>query len=130
MDRRDRIGKDRRHVVAPLLVAPMRELDPAHQIAGLRKGRSPFPVNQHRVPADMVDMQMGAQHRVDRLAREPGRRQVGEKRPLEVVPGRDAAVLLVVAEAGIDDDAALGGLDDKRVDAHLQPAALVGEMRP
>ena len=55
--------------------------------------------------------------------------EVGEERPLQVVPGRDAAVLLVVAEAGIDDDAAVRGFDDQRVDAHLEPAALVGEMR-
>ena len=77
----------------------------------------------------MIDMQMRAQHRVDRLAREARSREIGEKRPLQIVPGRDAAALLVVAEAGIDDDAPLRRLDDQRVNAHLEPPALVGEMR-
>ena len=36
----------------------------------------------------------------------------------------------VVAEAGVDDDAPVRRLDDQSMDAHLQPAALVGEMRP
>ena len=77
----------------------------------------------------MIDMQMRAQHRVDRVARETGGGEIGKKRPLEIVPGRDAAALLVVAEAGIDDDAPLRRLDDQRMDAHLEPPALVGEMR-
>ena len=77
----------------------------------------------------MVDMEMRAQHRVDRFARKAGGREVGEERPLEIVPGRDAAVLLVVAEAGIDDDAAVRGFDDERVNAHFEAPALVGEMR-
>ena len=59
----------------------------------------------------MVDMQMRAQHRVDRLAREAGGGEIGEKRPLQIVPGRDAAALFVVAEAGVDDDAPRGRLD-------------------
>jgi hypothetical protein len=63
-------------------------------------------------------------------SREAGRREIGEERPLQVVPGRDAATLLVVAEAGIDDDAPARRFDDERVDAHFQAAALVGEVRP
>ena len=77
----------------------------------------------------MVDMQMRAQHGVDRLARIPGGGKIGEERPLQIVPGRDAPPLFVVAEAGIDDNAALRRFDDQRVNAHLEAAALVGEMR-
>ena len=56
----------------------------------------------------MIDVQMGAQHGVDRFAREAGVREIGQERAVAVVPMRDAAVLLVVAQAGIDDDAAVG----------------------
>jgi hypothetical protein len=129
MHRLYRVGEYRRHVVALVLLPPMRELDPPHQVARLRKGRHPFAFDQHRVPADMVDMQMRAQHRVDRLARIAGGGKVGEERALQIVPGWDTAALLVVAEAGIDDNAALRRLDDERMDAHLQPAAFIGKMR-
>ena len=124
-----RVGEDRRHVVALVLAPPMIELDPPHQVPRPRKSRQPFPVDQHRVPADMIDMEVRAQHRVDRLARIAGGGEVGEERALQIVPRRDATALLVVAEAGIDDDSALRRFDDQRMDAHLQPAALVGEMR-
>jgi hypothetical protein len=52
---------------------------------------------------------MGAEHGVDRLRREAGRRQVGQKRAVALVPVRDPAVLLVVAETGVDNDAAVAG---------------------
>ena len=77
----------------------------------------------------MIDVEMRAQHRVDRLARIAGGGEIGQERSLQVVPGRDAPVLLVVAEAGVDDDAPVRRLDHQRVDAHLEAAALVGEMR-
>ena len=41
----------------------------------------------------------------------------------------DAAIFLVVAEAGVDDNAMRRRLHQERVDAHAQPAVLVGEMR-
>ena len=49
---------------------------------------------------------------------------------MQVVPRRDPPVLLVVAEAGIDHDAPRRRLHHEAVDAHAQPAILVGEMRP
>src|SRR5439155_18413163 len=80
-------------------------------------------------PADMVDVEVGAQNGVDRIAREARRRKVGEEWPLQIVPGRDAAVRFVVAKTGVDNDTAAGRFDDERVDAHLQPTPLVGKMR-
>jgi hypothetical protein len=76
----------------------------------------------------MVDMEVGADHGIDRLARIAGGRQIGEKAGLKLVPGRDAAVLFVVAETGVDDDAPARRFDDERVDAHLEAAALIGEI--
>src|ERR1700722_7360649 len=42
----------------------MLELAPAEQIFGTRKGRYPASVVKPRVPADVVDMEMGAHHEV------------------------------------------------------------------
>ncbi len=109
--------------------------DPADQVAGIRKGRDPTAIDQHRVPADVIDVEMRADHRVDRLARMAGGGEIREKPRLELVPGRYPPVLLVVAETGIDDYAAAPrlatlGLDDKSMDAHLEPPALVGCSQP
>ena len=40
----------------------------AHQVAGIWKGGYPFVVNQHRVPTNMVYMQVCAQNRIDLVA--------------------------------------------------------------
>ena len=128
-DRSYAVGKDRQHVGALGLRAPVLELDAAEQVARSREGRDPLAFDQHGVPADVIDVQVRAQHRVDRLAGKAGRGQVLEEAPLPVVPGRDPPILLVVAEAGIDDDPPSRRLDDERVDAHLEPPFLVGEVR-
>src|SRR6516165_1295770 len=132
-DRRHRVRKNGGDVVPLVLARPMRVLDPAHQIARIGKGRNPAAVDQHRVPPDMIDMEMGADHRVDRLARIAGSGEISQKARLQFVPGRDAAVFLVVAKTGVDDETAAPrlaplGLHDKGVDAHLQPTALVGKV--
>jgi hypothetical protein len=75
-------------------------------------------------------MEMGAYDRIDRLAGVSGGGHVGEETCLHPVPGRDAAVLLVVAETGVDNDAPVWRLDDERTDTHPQPAAVIGEIRP
>ena len=116
-------------VLALGVVAPVGVLDPAHQVARVGEGRTPAPVDQHGVPADVVDVQVGAQHGVDRLARVAGGGKIGEERAVQVVPGRNAATLLVVAEAGVDHDAPRGGFDHQGVDAHAQAARFIGEMR-
>src|SRR5206468_3148923 len=73
-------------------------------------------------------MKMGADHRVDRLARIAGGGEIREKARLEPVPARYPPVFLVVAETGVDDHAAARRLDDERMDAHFEPAALIGEV--
>ena len=52
-------------VVAPVLIFGL-----AEHIAGVGEGRHPFAVDQFGVPADMVDMQMRAQHGVDAVGRQ------------------------------------------------------------
>ena len=77
----------------------------------------------------MVHVEVGAQHGVDRLARISRRREVIQKRPVQIVPRRDPPVLLVVAKARIHHDPPRRRLHHEAVDAHAQPAILVGEMR-
>ena len=73
-----------------VLARPMLELDAAHQVTRIGEGRDPASLYQHRVPADVIDMEMGADRRVDRLACIAGRRQISEKGRLQLVPGRYA----------------------------------------
>src|SRR5215471_8417515 len=92
----------------------MRVLDAAHQVTRIGEGWDPTAAGQHRVPPDVVDMHMRANDRVYGLASIAGRCQISEEIRLELVPGRDAPVLLVVAETGVDDDAPAGRFDDER----------------
>src|SRR6266481_7032941 len=101
-DRGHRISEDRSHVLTLVLLGPMRIFYSADQVARVRKGRDPPAVDQHRVPADVIDVEMRADHRVDRLARIAGGGEIREEARLELVPGRYPPVLLVVAETGID----------------------------
>ena len=65
---------------------PMLPFGLTYQIAGVIEGWHPFSVNPHSVPADMVHMQMGAEHEIDRLRLHAERLQI-------VQPGRVAVVL-------------------------------------
>ncbi len=111
------------------IVAPVLVFGSAEHVARIGKSRHPFPVHQAGVPADMVDMQMGAQHGVDAVGRKAGFAHGFEERTLPVVPGRQVAALLVVAEPGIDHDPAGRRLHHQRVDRHFEPALVGGEMR-
>ena len=86
------------------------------QVAGLREGGAPGPVDQARVPAHVIHVQVRADHRVDALGREAERVKIFQEGPLAPVPGGDGA-LLVVSHAGVHQDAAVAALDDERVDA-------------
>ena len=108
---------------------PVRELDAAEQVARVRKGRQPAAIDEARVPADVVDVQVRAQHRVDRLRREARGCHLVEKRTVQLIPHRDGA-RLVVADAGIDDDAPAFGLDHERVHRREESAVAVREVRP
>src|SRR5215472_14263838 len=127
-DRYYRVHEDRGHVRALELVRPMRVLGTAHQITRLWKGRDPTAVDQHCVPPDMIDVEMGADHRVDRLACIVGGCEIREKARLQLVPGRNSPVLLVVAQTGVNDDAAAWRFENERVNAHTEAATLVGEI--
>ena len=84
-------ANDRQHAVGDV-VAGARERGRARrppiipfalrdQVARVRKRRHPAAVFQPRVPADMIDMQVRAQHDVDVLGRDAGRAQGVEPGP-------------------------------------------------
>ncbi len=72
-------------------------------------------------------MEVGAKDGVDAGGREAGGGEIGEEPRLQMAPGRHRS-LLVVADAGIDDDPPRRRFDHQGVDAHLQAALFVGEM--
>ena len=93
----------RRAGVAP--GQPVGELLAPEQVAGVGKGRRPPAVRQLRVPADMVDVQVGAEDEVDRRRLDAGPPQpVDEARAGALVPVRDLRAVLVLADAGVDQD--------------------------
>src|SRR5262245_6055649 len=101
----------------------------AEEIARVRESGQPLAVDQPGVPAHVVDVQVRAQHGIDRLGRKTGRRQIVKEAALPIIPSRYTALLFVIAETGVDDDPPPRRFDDKGVDAHLEAANLVGEVR-
>ncbi len=118
--RLDRIGAQ--HLIHPRVFAlPVLPLGVGKEVAGVRKRRNPRPVDQAGVPSHVVDVEVGTQHGVDRLRWEAGCGQILEERARAHAPRLDRA-LLVVAEAGVDEDAPPVALDDQRPDRHVDLA--------
>ena len=110
------------------MVAPVLVFGFAEHVACVGEGRHPFAADQFGIPADVVDMQMRAEHGVDAVRRKARFRHGFQERTFPVIPGRHRAALLVVAEAGIDHDPARGRLHHQRVDRHFEAAFLGGEI--
>jgi len=101
---------------------PMRKLAAGHDVARIGKGRDPAPVFEPGIPADMIPVQMSAHHIVDTVDTDPGAGEIGDiggAQPVELRPGR---TLLVVAEARIDQDRMMTGLDDEAMKAEEEVA--------
>ena len=122
----------------PVLVLGARE-----EVARVGETRHPAPAREARVPPHMVGVEMGAHHEIDIFGREADGGEVVEiaaRRPPR--PGRVEAALLVVADAGIDQDRAMPrpqhiGLHRHHdlvgrgvEEAGLQPVPVRGEVFP
>ena len=114
----------RRHAFAPLPEVIFR---PVEEIAGVREGRPPLAIDQHGVPPDVIDMQVRAEDGVDRVRGEALVGKLLEEAGAQHVKRR-TETLLVVAGAGVDDDALRRRLDDERVDARDRLAILGQEV--
>ena len=93
----------------------MLELAAGHDIARIGKGRDPAPVFEAGVPADMIPVQVRAHHVVDILDLDSCVCEVSEVGCSQPVKLRPRRTLLVIAEAGIDQDRVMPGLDDETV---------------
>ena len=94
----------------------------AEHVFRVLEGRHPLAVLEPGVPADVVDMQMGAHHHVDLVGLDAGRlqpRQVGRLHQMPFGPVRPG---LVVADAGVDQDALAADRQQPAMDAELQEA--------
>ncbi len=116
--RRHAVGEAARGVAAFLLLAlPELELRAHHDVLGLREGGHPLAIDQARVPAHVVHVQMRAEHVVHLLRRHAGGAEIVEIGALTPVPGRHLVALLVIADAGVDDHRMLRGLHHVGLDA-------------
>ena len=115
---------------------PVIVFDLVEQVVRIGKCRHPAPVDQPGVPADMIGMQMSTHDDIDVFRGDALRAQIIHPRPFLAMPVRPDGPVLVVADAGIDqdgqalcpDDIAPESHDDVacfRIDAvRLQPAAV------
>jgi hypothetical protein len=80
----------------------MADLSRAEQVTRAGERRRPAAVDQVRVPADVIDVQVGAHDRVDALRGETSGGEVREERPMLVVElGDQRTVLRVPVQVSI-----------------------------
>ena len=112
---------------------PVVQLAPREHVPRSREGRDPAPVRPPGVPADVVDMEVGAHHVVDVAHRKAAG---GEARLVAVaghhVPKGSPWPRLVVADAGIDQDIVARRPHEIALDAEHEPAGgvEVGRLEP
>src|SRR5229473_1736143 len=108
---------DRLHIVrAVVKLRPMVPFALPHYVTRLGKGRHPVAVHEHGVPADVIEMEMGADDGIDRVARESRLFEVREERQVQVVEILEPRTRLVVAHARVDQDAPSFGFHQQGVD--------------
>src|SRR5579863_3538130 len=120
-------------------VLPVLPFAPPEEVSRLGKGGHPSTVDEPRIPAHVIEMQMRAQHIGDLPGREARAAQILEKGVLHVAEHVEFT-LPVVADAGVDhhgtalraqhealegDDHAAG----RRCEVRHQPAELLHELR-
>ncbi len=113
-DRLHRVGQDLK-VGLVAVGAPVLMIDAADQVAGVGEGGHPLAVLQAGVPAHMVDVQVGADHRIHALGRPAGIAHVIHERRIERLHA-DLLARLVVADAGVDHQPHPGRIDQQRVE--------------
>ena len=114
--------------VPALLAFPVLVFAAPENVACIGKGRHPAPVLQAGVPADMVGVQMGAEHEVDLFGMYAGRSKTFQVRGFLAVPHRPQGALLVVADAAVDQNRLPCGAQQKAVETHHHQARVVDEV--
>ena len=76
-----------------LRIAPMRQFVTADDTPRIREGRHPAPVDELRVPADMIHVEMGVDHHRHILGPHPAGGQVVEIGQIPLVGAAEFSVL-------------------------------------
>jgi hypothetical protein len=118
--RADGVGQDDLLLGVPFR-APVVMFPATNQVAGLWEGRDPAVAVAHRVPADMVDVQVGADDGVDALAGPAGRLE-----GFQEIRGQglaaDKAARAIIPDAGVDHQSQAGCLNQEGVDGQAKVA--------
>jgi hypothetical protein len=106
---------------------PVFPLRAREEVARGGEGRHPSTVLSARVPADVVHVQVGADHEVLALRRHPRPRAGRRGSPCAACEREPAAAVLVVADAGVDEGRVVRRADYEGVHALQEAATLVEE---
>jgi len=99
------------------------KLAPRHNVASIRKGWYPTPVHQPCVPAAMVDVQMGAQDKVNLFGRNTCVGQSVQKAAIiAVMPMRKIFACFVVTNAAINENCVVPGTNQIALDGKNKTA--------
>ena len=82
-------------------VRPVIEFSPAEEIARLWKGGDPAAIDQARIPAHVIKVQMCAEDGVDASCRKARSRQIREECSLQIAE-HIVLTLAIGADAGVD----------------------------
>jgi hypothetical protein len=99
------------------LLHPEVELGARKNIFRIREGRHPAAVFEFRIPADMVDMHMSAQHEVDIFRCHARCAEIIHPRENLIVE-HIAVARLVIADTGIDQNGVVRRADQKGLDVN------------
>ena len=83
----------------------------AEDVFRIGKCRHPAAIVEPRIPADMIDMQVRAQHHVDLFRLHAGRGEPLQIGRVEIVPERAVLAGFVIADAGVDQDLAAADVE-------------------
>ena len=112
------------------LLGAMIDFGLAHQVARIRERRDPTAEVEPGIPADMIGMKVRAHHDVDVVRRASGRRQSGDVAgAAALVPIRPGRPLLVLADAGIDEDGLAAEADQMALNGEQDRAVRPIDMR-
>src|SRR5882724_1862488 len=96
---------------------PELEVCIGEEVGGVREGRNPLAVLQHGVPADMIQMEVRADHNIDVRWIYPLPRQILQVDRIELRHGRDVGPLFAVSTARIDQNILPGAAQQVRGDS-------------
>ncbi|GAA1681119.1 hypothetical protein MMUR_06350 [Mycolicibacterium murale] len=100
------------------------------EIARIGKCRLPSASGEAGVPSDVVDVHMGVEHVINCFHVESGSIESVEVPSAGMRQLRNHGDVLVVADAGVDNDEGASVLDDERLDDSLQLPVFVHVVRP